>query len=172
MVLDLSTNGLQSFPGPPCRGLKLETLDLSNNNLSGLPGEVGLITTLRRMPLNGNPLRTIRRDLTMGAVSKLLDSLRKKLPIDETENEAVPFGGRVMITGDPFNQAKNVLQSYVLNQIPGELDLSKMGLRDIPAEIYANIAYASKLVLNENNVAQYVLADLVVHLLCCLVVRV
>ena len=152
VILDLNTNEMKTFPGPSCREMQLQTLDLSNNNLSGLPGEVGLITTLRRLPLDGNPLRTIRRDLTMGPIGRLLESLRKKLPVEEDVNEAVPFSGRVMITGDPFTQIKNLLQSYVTNQNPGELNLSKMNLKDIPSEIWIHIGYVNKLDLNENPV--------------------
>ncbi|CAH1417187.1 unnamed protein product [Lactuca virosa] len=41
--------------------LKLPVLDLSNNSLSSLPPEIGLMTTLRRLVLTGNPIRTLRR---------------------------------------------------------------------------------------------------------------
>jgi len=120
--------------------------------LSGLPGEIGLVTTLRRIVLDGNPLRTIRRDLTMGPVSKLLDSLRKKLPVEE-EEEPISLSGRVMITGDPLTRIKNMLASYRMNQSPGELDLSKLNIKDMPSEIWPSIDFVSKLDLSDNNVS-------------------
>lgn len=64
-VLDLSSNSLRTFPSGPCK-LELNILDLSSNELSSLPPEMGLMTSLRKLPLDGNPLRTIRRELIAG----------------------------------------------------------------------------------------------------------
>lgn len=151
-VLDLNTNELKAVPAGPCRTLKLTSLDLTNNNLSGLPGEVGLMTTLRRLALDGNPMRTIRRELIMGPVSRLLDSLRKKLPIEQDEQEIGNFGGRAMITGDPLTQIKNQCRSYVMNNSPGELDLSNMGIKQLMEEVWECIDFISNLNLNNNQV--------------------
>jgi len=88
----------------------------------------------------------------MGPVSKLLDSLRKKLPVEE-EEEPISLSGRVMITGDPLTRIKNMLASYRMNQSPGELDLSKLNIKDMPSEIWYSIDFVSKLDLSDNNVS-------------------
>lgn len=159
-VLDLSSNELKTLPRNPWKNLNLQTLDLSNNNLSGLPGEIGLVTTLRRIALEGNPLRTVRRELITGPVSRLLDSLRKKLPVEETKNDIPYSSGRIIITGDPLKRMKNYLKGYVVNQSPGELDFSKMGLQEVPEDFRADIEYVSKLILSENNVQNTALLPL------------
>lgn len=46
--------------------MELNVLDLSNNDLKSLPPEMGLMASLRKLPLDGNPLRTIRRQLVTG----------------------------------------------------------------------------------------------------------
>lgn len=64
-MLDLSDNSLVDFPAGACT-MELNVLDLSNNDLKSLPAELGLMTSLRKLPLDGNPLRTIRRPLVTG----------------------------------------------------------------------------------------------------------
>jgi Leucine-rich repeat (LRR) protein len=49
-----------------CQGLQLSLLDLQNNDLAALPAELGLMTSLRSLQLDGNGLRTIRRPLITG----------------------------------------------------------------------------------------------------------
>jgi hypothetical protein len=41
----------------------LERLDLSNNDLLGLPNEMGHMPQLKSLHLDGNPLKTMRRDI-------------------------------------------------------------------------------------------------------------
>ena len=47
---------LTSFPEAAC-SLNLALLDLTNNDLASLPPQLGLMTSLRALPLSGNPLR-------------------------------------------------------------------------------------------------------------------
>jgi hypothetical protein len=56
---------LQDVPAALCH-LQLVLLDLTNNSLRRLPPELGLMTSLRSMPLDGNPLRLMRRELWSG----------------------------------------------------------------------------------------------------------
>ena len=51
-----------------------QTLDLSNNDLSDLPCELGVMPTLDRLVLEGNPMRKIRRG-TGRINTSLVDSL-------------------------------------------------------------------------------------------------
>ena len=78
-VLELRNNRLQELPAALC-GLPLTLLDLSANSLRALPPELGLVTTLRSVPLDGNPLRLLRREVWAGPVSGLLEFLRSRLP--------------------------------------------------------------------------------------------
>ena len=77
-ILDLSDNGLRSAA---CAvGLaRLERLDLRNNDLSSLEPELGLVESLKWVGLEGNPLRSLRRELAAGPCSELLKFLRTRL---------------------------------------------------------------------------------------------
>ncbi len=66
---------LGSFPAAAC-ALSLNLLDLTDNDLSTLPPELGRMTTLRALPLSGNPIRGLR---TNQPLSSLLTSLRNRL---------------------------------------------------------------------------------------------
>ena len=56
--------------------LALSLLDLSNNELSALPPQLGHMTTLRRLVLDGNPFRALSHSVLTGPTTKLLESLR------------------------------------------------------------------------------------------------
>ena len=68
---------LATFPAAACT-LRLALLDLTDNSLAGLPPELGRMTTLRALPLSGNPIKGLR---TQGPLSALLASLRNRLPV-------------------------------------------------------------------------------------------
>lgn len=58
----------------------LSTLSLANNNLSTIPPELGLLTNLRSLQLEGNPQRMVRTAILQQGTDKLLAYLRSKLP--------------------------------------------------------------------------------------------
>ena len=71
------TRRLASFPTAACE-LALSLLDLTDNNLAKLPPQLGRMTSLRALPLSGNPLRGLR---TGQPLSSLLRSLRNCLEV-------------------------------------------------------------------------------------------
>ncbi|NXS49267.1 LRC40 protein, partial [Balaeniceps rex] len=62
-VLELRDNKIKSVPDEITLLQKLERLDLTNNDISRLPYTLGNLPQLKFLALEGNPLRTIRRDL-------------------------------------------------------------------------------------------------------------
>jgi Leucine-rich repeat (LRR) protein len=64
----------------------LERLDLTNNDLSGLPAELGAIDTLKSIVLDGNPIRSIRRDVIARGTMAVKEHLRSKLEVDPDEH--------------------------------------------------------------------------------------
>ena len=66
---------LGSFPAA-AGSLQLSMLDLTDNSLASLPPEMGRMTSLRALPLSGNPLRGLR---TAQPLSGLLCTLRNRL---------------------------------------------------------------------------------------------
>lgn len=64
----------------------LTVLDVSNNELSRLPPELGkLQDTLRTLLVEGNPLRSIRRNVLMGGTAALLEYLSTRIPVDDAQ---------------------------------------------------------------------------------------
>ncbi|KAK9266212.1 hypothetical protein L1049_025377 [Liquidambar formosana] len=103
-TFDLHSNQLKEYPVEACK-LRLSVLDLSNNSLSGLPSEIGKMTTLRKLLLTGNPLRTLRSSLVSGPTPALLRYLRSRLSADEesgattsTKDDVVTMAARLAIT--------------------------------------------------------------------------
>lgn len=124
-ILDLRSNQLNEYPVEACK-LHLSVLDLSNNALSGLPAEIGLMTSLRKLVLTGNPIRTIRSTLVSGPTPALLKYLRSRLPSAQeaeastpTKDDVIAMAARLSITSK-------------------ELSLGGMGLAAVPSEVCAS----------------------------------
>ncbi|GAB1288273.1 Leucine-rich repeat-containing protein 40 [Apodemus speciosus] len=78
LVLDLKGNKLRSVPEEMALLQSLERLDLSNNDISSLPCSLGNLH-LKFLALEGNPLRTIRREIIAKGTQEVLKYLRSKI---------------------------------------------------------------------------------------------
>ncbi|NXM40641.1 LRC40 protein, partial [Gymnorhina tibicen] len=81
-VLELRDNKIKAVPEEITVLQKLERLDLANNDISRLPYTLGNLPQLKFLALEGNPLRTIRRDLLQKGTQELLKYLRSKIQDD------------------------------------------------------------------------------------------
>ncbi|NXN25689.1 LRC40 protein, partial [Nycticryphes semicollaris] len=89
-VLELRDNKIKSVPDEITLLQKLERLDLTNNDISRLPYTLGNLPQLKFLALEGNPLRTIRRDLLQKGTQELLKYLRSKIQDDATNPGGEP----------------------------------------------------------------------------------
>ncbi|XP_010142449.1 PREDICTED: leucine-rich repeat-containing protein 40, partial [Buceros rhinoceros silvestris] len=89
-VLELRDNKIKSVPDEITLLQKLERLDLSNNDISRLPYTLGNLLQLKFLALEGNPLRTIRRDLLQKGTQELLKYLRSRIQDDVTNSNEEP----------------------------------------------------------------------------------
>uniref|UniRef100_A0A8B9QQH6 Leucine-rich repeat-containing protein 40 n=1 Tax=Anas platyrhynchos TaxID=8839 RepID=A0A8B9QQH6_ANAPL len=88
-VLELRDNKIKSVPDEITLLQKLERLDLANNDISRPCS--GHLLMLKFLALEGNPLRTIRRDLLQKGTQELLKYLRSKIQDDgPSPNEEPP----------------------------------------------------------------------------------
>ncbi|WAR24190.1 LRC40-like protein [Mya arenaria] len=89
-ILDLRDNKLSSLPDEIVQLQSLERLDVTNNDLAGLPNVLGTVTTLKSIVVDGNPMKTIRRDIVMRGTQEIKKYLRSR--IEEPVN--IPEGTR------------------------------------------------------------------------------
>uniref|UniRef100_A0A8C5L066 Leucine-rich repeat-containing protein 40 n=2 Tax=Jaculus jaculus TaxID=51337 RepID=A0A8C5L066_JACJA len=90
LVLELRDNKLKSVPDEITLLQSLERLDLSNNDISSLPYSLGNLH-LKFLALEGNPLRTIRREIITKGTQEVLKYLQSKIKDDSpSQNDCVP----------------------------------------------------------------------------------
>ncbi|KPP73196.1 hypothetical protein Z043_107735 [Scleropages formosus] len=90
-VLELRDNKVKTLPDEITLLESLERLDIANNNISSLPCALGNMPKLKILALEGNPLRTIRRDLLIKGTQELLKYLRSRIqeqPDVKTEQDS------------------------------------------------------------------------------------
>ncbi|KAA3486731.1 plant intracellular Ras-group-related LRR protein 6-like [Gossypium australe] len=168
-TLDLHSNQLKEYPVGACK-LSLSVLDLSNNSLTGLPAELGKMTTLRKLLLSGNPLRTLRSSLVSGPTPALLRYLRSRLSEAEgsgaktpAKEEVVTMAARLSLTSKELS-----LEGMGLSVVPSEawesgeiikLNLSKNSIQELPVEL-SSCSSLQTLVLSRNNIKDWPIAIL------------
>ncbi|KAK2143594.1 hypothetical protein LSH36_827g00044 [Paralvinella palmiformis] len=87
-VLDLRDNKISKLPEQIALLQQLERLDVSNNDISQLPFVLGTMNKLKCIVLDGNPMKSIRRDIVMRGTNELKKYLKSRLaetPNDVTE---------------------------------------------------------------------------------------
>jgi Leucine-rich repeat (LRR) protein len=165
-ILDLHSNQLKEYPVGACR-LKLSFLDLSNNSLSGLPAELGTMTTLRKLLLTGNPMRTLRSSLVSGPTTALLKYLRSRLSSDEgasgsgstpTKDDQIAAARRLSLSSKELDLSGLGVTSvppaaWETNDVM-KLDLSKNSIEDLPNELSLCSSLQS-LILSNNKIKRW-----------------
>ncbi|KAF7731379.1 hypothetical protein EC973_000187 [Apophysomyces ossiformis] len=76
-ILRLSNNRLDKIHASSFQNL--EVLDLANNDIGYLPPEIGLITTIRELPLYGNRFRVPRPNILDQGTPAVLEFLRRRV---------------------------------------------------------------------------------------------
>ncbi|KHG29202.1 Leucine-rich repeat-containing 40 [Gossypium arboreum] len=166
---DLHSNQLKEYPVGTCK-LSLSVLDLSNNSLTGLPAELGKMTTLRKILLSGNPLRTLRSSLVSGPTPALLRYLRSRLSEAEDSGAQTPakeevvtmaarlsLTSKVSLTNCYFCPSFEDIGSYFFIvtwfALQDELSLEGMGLSVVPSEAWES-GEIIKLNLSKNSIQE------------------
>ena len=62
-VLDVRDNKIRELGSGIARLKCLERLDVTNNDLNGIPPELARVKSIKSIVLDGNPIKSIRRDI-------------------------------------------------------------------------------------------------------------
>ncbi|XP_023405244.1 leucine-rich repeat-containing protein 40 isoform X3 [Loxodonta africana] len=128
LVLELRDNKLKSVPDEITLLQSLERLDLSNNDISSLPYSLGNLH-LKFLALEGNPLRTIRREIINKGTQEVLKYLRSKIRDDRpTQSDSVTETAMTL----PSESRVNVHAITTLKT----LDYSDKQKTSIPDEVF------------------------------------
>lgn len=75
-ILDLRDNKLKELPAGIARLAQLERLDVANNDLTKLPPQLGTLRGMKSLVLEGNSMRSIRRDIIARGTPGIMEHLR------------------------------------------------------------------------------------------------
>lgn len=145
-TLDLARNRLRALPAV-LGALQLGLLDASGNEISTVAPELGNCTTLRRLVLDGNPLRTIRQSLLTGPTMDLLAHLRSRITTEEatTHDPARDGVGSFAPMVPPAALAAATAARVAAEGGAARLDLRGRGLGSVPKDVWdlagPNIAF-------------------------------
>ena len=98
--LDLRDNKIRVLPDEIVNLQALERLDVTNNDLATLPYTVGTLPHMKSLLVEGNPMKSIRRDIIQRGTVGLMKYLRSRLTEEELVSlrdkgnaSPVPVGG-------------------------------------------------------------------------------
>ncbi|KAH9496798.1 Leucine-rich repeat-containing protein 40 [Bulinus truncatus] len=142
--LDLRDNKLAKLPDEIILLEKLERLDLTNNDISVLPFQLGTMSTLKAIILDGNPMRSIRRDIITRGTAELKKYLLSRLKDEVGENEALNITSS--ITALPTGN-QEILSQHELHQMKS-LDYSNKKLPTLSEDVMKTASEAGVRVVN------------------------
>ncbi|XP_045102562.1 leucine-rich repeat-containing protein 40-like isoform X5 [Portunus trituberculatus] len=175
-ILDLRDNQMDDLPDQITLLQGLERLDITNNNLSTLPFHLGLLPHLKSMPLEGNPMRLIRRDIVQRGTVQLLKYLRSRVsaPVHTFPGfENTPADTNLLLDNssipDKYQMKNTQTVSYneKVSTIPDQLfenaaeaevrtvDLSKNVLTEVPAKLEMLCRHVSEVMLGQNKLTTF-----------------
>jgi len=134
-VLDLRDNGFAVLPQEIVKLQFLERLDLTNNNLSNLPFALGLLPHLKSVQLEGNPMKSIRRDIMARGTVGLLKYLRSRMEDNEVAELVKSGAGNVSPIPQPGSPP--IPDKFSMKNTKS-LNLSKKNLIELPEEAVEN----------------------------------
>ena len=118
-VLDLRDNKIHAISEDIVVMQCLERLDVSNNDLSSLPSVLGVMENLKSIVLDGNPLKSLRRDIIMRGTMEIKRILRSRM--EEDKIPEIPTGkgiiGAVQDELDPYLVASSRCLDYSCKKV-------------------------------------------------------
>jgi len=168
-VLDVRDNKIATI-GPGISWLtQLERLDVTNNDLRDLPAELGTVRSIKSIVLDGNPIKTIRRDIISRGTVAIMQHLQNKLgtPLEEereskayhakqeasaTTNQA-QFGHLMEYVGKGTDAVPDTLWDAVAGAEISKAVISKNALTVFPRQLLGFAATLTILDLSFNRIS-------------------
>uniref|UniRef100_A0A0E0K758 F-box domain-containing protein n=1 Tax=Oryza punctata TaxID=4537 RepID=A0A0E0K758_ORYPU len=177
--LNASNNTISVLPDELAGCSKLFRLNLEGNKLVTLSDKMfmswtmltemnaGMMTTLRKLLLTGNPMRTLRSSLVSGPTTALLKYLRSRLSSDEeasgsgstpTKDDQIAAARRLSLSSKELDLSGLGVTSvppaaWETNDVM-KLDLSKNSIEDLPNELSLCSSLQS-LILSNNKIKRW-----------------
>lgn len=82
-ILELCDNKIIAIHDDVIKLTQLERLNIANNNVSSLPPRLGAMEYIKAIVLDGNPMKTIRRDIINRGTQEVLKYLRSRIADDD-----------------------------------------------------------------------------------------
>ena len=167
-TLDLRDNCISSLPEDIVKLQCLERLDLTNNNLANLPPALGVLPHLKSVQLDGNPLKSIRRDVLARGTVGLLKFLRSRLEegqvtispceLDHTAlpNQVAELAKAGNVSPVPRSGSPDMPDAFTMRNTHS-LNLCKKELVELPSEVVVNAVEAKvqAVDLSKNQLAEF-----------------
>ncbi|XP_065643607.1 leucine-rich repeat-containing protein 40 isoform X2 [Hydra vulgaris] len=156
--LSLRDNAIAEIPESFTKLRTLERADLSNNSLSTLPNAVGKMN-LKALTLDGNSMRSIRRDIVDRGTNAILAYLKSRLPEEKVPDEEIKIPKSVSKVNDIDQQKKIQENSKAVTDqflIATTKNLSfSGGSGSIPSSFWLPGAQISKISIQHNGLTVY-----------------
>ncbi|KAK7099984.1 leucine-rich repeat-containing protein 40-like [Littorina saxatilis] len=129
--LDLRDNKVVKLPEEIILLQGLERLDLTNNDISALPYALGTINSLKAVVLDGNPMKSIRRDIIMRGTVELKKYLRSRMEEPESAPTTVATNKKESV----LPAAGDTQQNHDMHQFKA-MDFGGQKCSEVPAELW------------------------------------
>ena len=139
-ILDLRDNKIAAVPDEIVNLQSLERLDLTNNDLTALPFTLGMLPHLKSLLIEGNPIKSIRRDIIARGTEGLMKYLRSRLT--DQDMASLREKGNISPVAAPLPGSPPVPDKYAMKTAQS-MNLSKKEIAKLPAEAIANALEAA-----------------------------
>lgn len=103
-ILELGSNKIKALSDHILKIEMLERLDLVNNDINQISPKVSLLPNLKVITLDGNPIKSIRRDIINRGSAAVLKYLQTRLPVPENDTQVAKSLGKSSLPQSDANQ--------------------------------------------------------------------
>ncbi|XP_032597389.1 leucine-rich repeat-containing protein 40 isoform X3 [Drosophila grimshawi] len=140
-IFDLRDNKITQLPDEICLMRNLNRLDLTNNSISVLPVTLSSLAHLISLQVDGNPIKTIRRDILQCGTARILKTLhdraQAKIREEGGADEEAPCSSRSSTgsQGAMNNLPNNMTDRYKLRHTR-TLAVNLENLTNVPEHVF------------------------------------